>query len=79
MLVRTQNCSAFVGGSCVYCSGAGSNASVLTFAELLSGGAAGTPPVFQNVSQSSLVFGPGNGTFDDFGVGAFIIADTAVL
>ena len=35
LLIRTQNCSATVGGSCVACSGAGQKASRITFSELL--------------------------------------------
>jgi hypothetical protein len=64
LLVRTQNCSIAVGQACVHCSGSGSKASVVTFAPLLSGGGASGTPKFGPLSQ---VYGPGNGTFDDFG------------
>ena len=67
LLVRSQNCSATVGGPCVYCSGSGPKASVITFAKLVSGGTSTEPPVFANIHDSSIVFGPANGTFDDYG------------
>eukprot|EP00698_Gefionella_okellyi_P004417 TRINITY_DN14077_c0_g1_i1.p1 TRINITY_DN14077_c0_g1~~TRINITY_DN14077_c0_g1_i1.p1 ORF type:complete len:363 (-),score=69.96 TRINITY_DN14077_c0_g1_i1:261-1349(-) len=56
LLIRTQNCSAAVGGTCVFCSGSSSNASVITFAELQSGGDSKTAPVFAPLTASSIVY-----------------------
>jgi hypothetical protein len=60
LIIRTQNCSAKVGGACVHCGGTGPKASVLTFAELLNDDNSSTsgPPRFRKVDTSSLVFGP---------------------
>eukprot|EP00048_Salpingoeca_helianthica_P017562 m.237841 g.237841 ORF g.237841 m.237841 type:complete len:359 (-) comp21437_c0_seq1:27-1103(-) len=51
LLIRTQNCSAKVGGPCVQCGGSPSTASILTYARLLNG--APLP-----VLASSVVFSP---------------------
>eukprot|EP00762_Andalucia_godoyi_P001988 ANDGO_02509.mRNA.1 hypothetical protein EMIHUDRAFT_206771 len=59
LLVRSQNCSSSVGGSCIHCSGSGSQASVLTFAEMVSKDPSYfSTPVFAKVSGDSVVFGP---------------------
>ena len=41
LLIRSQNCSAAVGGTCVRCFGAGQKASVLTFSQLIGSDNAG--------------------------------------
>lgn len=53
LLVRTQNCSAEVGGTCVFCGGSAANASVLTLSlyDSVSGS-------FQPIGIGSEVFGP---------------------
>jgi len=55
ILIRTQNCPAKVGGTCVYCGGSAEKASVLTFAEFVP---SGDSYEFTNVNESSIVFGP---------------------
>ena len=65
LLVRSQNCSAAVNGTCVHCSGSGEYASVITFAEALVDTIDGV--TLANITSSSVVFGPGNGTFDNYG------------
>ena len=52
LLIRTQNCSASVGGQCAFCGGAQSKASVLTAAIELADGS------FQALTAQSIVFGP---------------------
>lgn len=54
LLIRTQNCPAEVGGTCVFCGGSEEKASKLTFSELKSDG------TFTSVDESSVVFGPGD-------------------
>lgn len=67
LLVRSQNCSASVGGPCVFCSGPGQNASVLTAVRLLSDPSTLLPePLFAHVTESDVVFGPASDT-DLFG------------
>ena len=64
LLVRSQNCSASVGGSCVGCAGTGAKASVMSFA-LLEKNASGThPPQFKRIDASSISFGPHDATDD---------------
>ena len=59
LLIRTQNCSATVGGSCVACSGAGQKASRITFSELLNNdNSSDIVPRFAPVTNNSVVFGP---------------------
>lgn len=65
LLSRTQNCTAKP-GQCVRCAGKGQNASVLTYARLVSGDGANDHPVFLPVSNNSVVFAPHDMT-DDLG------------
>jgi predicted GH43/DUF377 family glycosyl hydrolase len=59
LIIRTQNCSATVGGSCVACAGIGPKASVLTFSELLNDdNSSEITPKFKPIDSHSLVFGP---------------------
>lgn len=54
LVARTQNCSAKVGGGCVYCSGQGPEASILTFSAMRGG-------VPSPVNSSSVIFRPDPG------------------
>jgi predicted GH43/DUF377 family glycosyl hydrolase len=54
LLIRTQNCPADVGGTCVFCGGSEEKASILTFSELKRDG------TFTPVNENSVVFGPGD-------------------
>jgi predicted GH43/DUF377 family glycosyl hydrolase len=54
LLIRTQNCPADVGGTCVFCGGSEEKASKLTFSEMKNDG------TFTPVDESSIVFGPGD-------------------
>eukprot|EP01012_Entosiphon_sulcatum_P036209 TRINITY_DN460_c0_g1_i1.p1 TRINITY_DN460_c0_g1~~TRINITY_DN460_c0_g1_i1.p1 ORF type:complete len:339 (-),score=54.16 TRINITY_DN460_c0_g1_i1:21-1037(-) len=62
LLVRTQNCTATVGGSCPHCGGDATKASIITFARLAAGGDAQRPPQFAPVGADSVVFGPHDDT-----------------
>ena len=64
LLVRSQNCSATVGGSCVHCAGKGAKASVLSFALLEKNATATQPPRFKRIDASSITFGPHDATDD---------------
>jgi predicted GH43/DUF377 family glycosyl hydrolase len=54
LLIRTQNCPAEVGGTCVFCGGSEEKASKLTFSEMNREG------IFTPVDENSVVFGPGD-------------------
>lgn len=59
LLIRSQNCSAAVGGTCVRCFGAGQKASVLTFSQLIGSDNAGAAsPSFTNITSASITFAP---------------------
>ena len=76
LLVRSQNCSATVGGECVGCAGTGAKASVMSFA-LLEKNASGThPPQFKRIDASSVSFGPHDATDDEGTEDPRVVYDT---
>lgn len=58
LLVRSQNCSAVVGGACVHCEGVGSMASSLSFARVVG---ADDAPLVWPINGTTVVFGPASG------------------
>ena len=57
IIVRSQNCSSDVGGTCVACGGAQSKASVLAFAEYDN-----INKIFKPIDANSVVYGPADAT-----------------
>jgi predicted GH43/DUF377 family glycosyl hydrolase len=66
LLVRSQNCTATVGGPCVFCSGNGSMASVINFARVVHDDVDISVPTFDPINSSTVVFQPASAD-DEFG------------